>query len=126
MYAISCEGLLGEDVVELFLGDEAVLVEVGPLDHEVEEGVVHELAQLLGGPLEVLGGDVAGLLVVEGHEHLVDLLAGLVLVGRRGHQREELLEVDGSSAVLVDLADHVVDCGGSHLQSERVHGVLDL
>ena len=117
MYAISCEGLLGEDVVELFLGDESILVEVGPLDHEVEEGVVHELSQLLGGPLEVLGGDVAGLLVVEGHEHLVDLLTGLILVGRGCHQCEELFEIDGSSTILINLSNHVVDCGSSHLKS---------
>ena len=113
----SCECLLGEDVVELLFRDEAILVEVGSLDHQVEEGVVNELSQLLGSSLEVLGADVAGLLVVEGNEDLVDLLSGLVLVGGGGHQGEELLEVDGSSSVLVDLSDHVVHGGGSDLQS---------
>ena len=56
----------------------------------------------------------------------MDLFPGLVVAGPRGHHVEELIEVDLSAAVLVDLSDHLVDCLRLGLDSQRVDGCLQL
>jgi hypothetical protein len=112
--------LLGDEVVELLLRDDTVSVSVSPLDHLLQDGVVSELAEVLHHLSEVLQCDEAGLLRVEGDEHLVDVLATLVLRGTGGHHGEELVEVDLAAAVLVDLSDHLVDCLRLGLNAQRV------
>ncbi len=60
----------GHDGVELLLADEAVVVQVGPLDHFLEFCVVDGLPHLLHHPPQVFDGDEARLFVVEECEDL--------------------------------------------------------
>jgi len=64
------EGLLGHDVVEILPGD---LPAVGssPLEHLLKLLHIHGLAQLLGHPADVVGVDVARVVVVEQVEYFV-------------------------------------------------------
>jgi len=81
------ERLLGHDGVELLRANLAVLVRVRALDHLEQLRVGHSLAELLRHALEVAQRDVASLVVVKEVEHLLDVLAR-VLIGLRGAYRE--------------------------------------
>lgn len=56
----------------------------------------------------------------------MNLLAGFVVGGTRGHHVEELGELDLSAAVTVQLGDHLVDCLRLGLDAEGVDGGLQL
>lgn len=114
--------LLGDEVVELFFGNNAVSISVCPFDHVLEDCIVSKFSKVLGDFSEVLQGDEAILLNVEGDEDLVDFISELVVGGPGGHHGEELVEVDLSAAVLVDLSDHLVDSLGLGLDTEGVDG----
>ena len=62
---------------------------------------------------------------VEGDEDLVDFFPALVVGGPCGHHIEELVELDLSTAVLVQLSNHLVDCLGLGLNTESVDGSLE-
>lgn len=72
-------GLLGDQVVELLLRNHAVSVSVSSLDHLLQDGIVSQFSQILGHLSQVLESDEAGLLAVEGDEHLVNLISGFVI-----------------------------------------------
>ena len=50
-------GLLGDEVVELFLRDNAISVSIGSLDHGLEDLVVSEFSEILGDLSEFLEAD---------------------------------------------------------------------
>ena len=87
-------GFLGEEVIEFILGYKSVLVEIGSLDHFKEFVIVVKFSEFLGDLSEILEGDVAGSLGVEGDEDLVDFVSGFVAGGSGGHHIEELVEFD--------------------------------
>lgn len=47
-------GLLGDQSVELFLGDNTIEVEIGTLDHFLKDIIVSEFSKILGNLAEVL------------------------------------------------------------------------
>jgi len=59
---------------------------------------------------------------VVGNEHLVNFLSGLIVRGSGDHHGEEFREINLSTAVLVDLGDHLIDCLGFGLNTEGVNG----
>merc|ERR1711970_1241135 len=65
------------DAEELVLVDLAIAIAISLVNHLLELLVGHVLAELLSDALQVLEGDLAGLIVVEEAEHLDDLLAGV-------------------------------------------------
>ena len=119
-------GLLGDEVIELLLGDDTIAVGVSALDHLLKDGIVGKFSQILGHLSDVLESNEAGLLGVVGNEHLVHLVSGFVVGGTSGHHVEELRELDLSAAVFVELGDHLVDSLGLGLNSEGVDGNLEL
>ncbi len=54
---IESMGLLGDQSVELFLGDNAVEVKIGTLDHFLKDIIVSEFSKILGNLAEVLKGN---------------------------------------------------------------------
>jgi hypothetical protein len=116
--------LLGDQVVELLLGDNSVAVSVGPLDHLLKDAIVSQLSQVLSHLPEVLQRNEAGLLRIEGNEHLMHLVSGFVVRGTSGHHVEELVELDLPAPVLVQLSDHLVHCLRLSLNSQRVDRCL--
>ena len=69
--AAESESFLGHDVIEILTGD---LSAIGgcPLKHFFKLLNIHGLAQFLGHPADVVGVDVAGVIVVEEIEDFVD------------------------------------------------------
>ncbi|CAM6004695.1 unnamed protein product [Sphagnum balticum] len=63
-----------------------------------------------------------GSLVVEGDEYFMNFLAGLVFGGAGGHEPKEFWELNLSTAVLVELGDHLIDGLGLGLDTEGVDG----
>ena len=49
---------------------------------------------------------------VVGDEDLVDFVSGFIVGGSGDHHGEEFGEINLTTAVLVDLSDHLVDCLG--------------
>ena len=72
------------------------------------------------------GGHTYGLVVVEEPEGLHDLLPRVPLAHLGRHHLQELLEVDGAGAVLVDVRDHLLDLLLLGLEAERAHRHLEL
>lgn len=66
------------------------------------------------------------LLIIEQNEHLVDVLTALIFGGLGGHHGKELLEVDLSASILVEVSDHLIDGGVLGFDTERGHGGLEL
>ena len=114
--------LFGDEVVEFLLGDDTVTIGVSSLDHFLEDVVVGELSKVLGDFSEVLEGNEAGFLGVEGDEDLVHFVSALVVGGPSGHHVEELGELNLSAAVAVEFGDHLIDGLGLGLDSEGVDG----
>jgi hypothetical protein len=114
--------LLGDEVVELFFGDNAVSISVSPVDHVLQDCIVSQFSEVLGHFSELLQSDKASLLYVEGDKDLVNFLSAFVVSRSGGHHGEELIEVDLSTAVLVDLSYHLVDSLGLGLDAECVNG----
>jgi hypothetical protein len=52
----------------------------------------------------------------------VDLISGFVVRSTGGHHVEEFTELDLSTAVLVELSDHLIDSLSLGLDTERVDG----
>ena len=118
-------GLLGQKVVELFFRDEAVLVEVGSLDHLLEHIVVGQLSQILGDFPQVLQGNVTGPGQIESHKDLVNFFSGLILGWPGGHHGEEFVELQLSAAVLIDFSNHVPDSFGLSFNTEGIDAFLE-
>ena len=59
---------------------------------------------------------------VVGDEDLVDFVSGFIVGGSGDHHGDEFGEINLTTAVLVDLSDHLVDCLGLGLNTEGVNG----
>merc|ERR1712031_64614 len=114
------------DAEELLLVHLAIAIAIGLVDHLLKLLVSHVLAELLGHALEVLERDLAGLIVVEETEHLDDLLAGVAVAHASGHHVEELVEVDGAGAILVNVVNHAADLVLLGVEAKGTHGDLEL
>merc|ERR1712227_1144703 len=114
------------DAEELLLVDLAIAVTVGLVNHLLQLLIGHVLTELLGHTLEVLEGDLAGLVIVEETEHLDDLLAGVAVTHASSHHVEELVEVDGAGAILINVVDHAADLVLLSIEAECAHGDLEL
>ena len=91
---ISCsEGLLGDNVVKLFLRDQAIIISVSPLDHLLQFGVVDGLPELFGDSPKIFDRNEACFLVIEQVEYLSDVFAGILVRNSGSHQLQELLEI---------------------------------
>ena len=95
------EGLLCHNGVELLWADLSILVCVRALDHLEELSVAHGLSELLGDPLEIAKGNVSGLVIVKEVEHLLDVLAGVLVTHFRSHHVEELGQMGRESEARV-------------------------
>merc|ERR1711883_38488 len=109
--------LLLHDAVELVNVDLTIAITVGLVDH------VLELLSHAGGVAE---GDLVGVVVIEELEHLLDILAGVLLAHLAGHHAEELDELDGAVTVVVDVGDHLLELLVLHLEAKGTHGGLEL
>merc|ERR1712205_28339 len=122
----SWESTTLHDTEELFLVDLTITIAVSLINHLLEFLIGHVLAKLLGYALQVLEGDLAGLVIVEKAEHLDNLLTGIAITHASGHHVEELVEVNGSGAILVDVVDHATDLVLLGIKAEGAHGNLQL
>lgn len=52
-------GLLGDEVVKLFLGHDTVSIGVGTLDHLLKHSIVGQFSQIFGNLSEILESDKA-------------------------------------------------------------------
>merc|ERR1712216_710685 len=83
-------------------------------------------SQLLSHTGKVAEGDLVGVVVVEELEHLLDILAGVLLAHLAGHHAKELNEIDGAVAVVVDIGDHLLELLVLDLEAKGTHGGLEL
>merc|ERR1719409_2294274 len=71
--------LLLHDAVEFVNVDLTIAITVGLVDHVLELLIVDVLTELLSHAGEVAEGDLVGVVVIEELEHLLDILAGVLL-----------------------------------------------
>merc|ERR1719263_248150 len=114
------------DAEEFVLVDLAVTIAIGLVNHLLELFVGHVLTELLGDTLQILEGNLAGLIIIEEAEHLDDLLAGVAVTHASSHHVEELVEIDGAGAIFVDVVDHATDFILLGVEAEGTHGDLEL
>merc|ERR1712138_104651 len=115
--------LLLHDAVELVDVDLTIAITVGLVDHVLELLIVDGLTELLSHAGEVAEGDLVGVVVVEELEHLLDVLAGVLLAHLGGHHLEELGELNGAVAVV---GNHLLELLVLDLEAKGAHGGLEL
>merc|ERR1719198_1896340 len=118
--------LLLHDAVELVDVDLTIAITVGLVDHVLELLVVDVLTELLGNTGKVAEGNLVGVVVIEQLEDLLDVLAGVLLAHLASHHLEELAELDGAVAVVVDVGDHLLELLVLDLEAKGTHGGLEL
>merc|ERR1711977_438888 len=118
--------LLLHDAVELVDVDLTIAITVGLVDHVLELLIVDVLTELLSHASEVAEGDLVCVVIVEQLEHLLDVLAGVLLAHLASHHLEELDELDGAVAVVVDVSDHLLELLVLDLEAEGTHAGLEL
>ena len=118
--------LLGNKVVEFFFGNDTVQISVSAFDHLLENTVIGDLSKVFRDLTEILQGNVAGPVWVEGDKHLVYLISGFVVTWTSGHHIEEFVELDHTTTVLVKLSDHLIDSLSFGLNSKSIDGDLQL
>merc|ERR1719311_504185 len=84
------------------------------------------LAWLRSWASEVAEGDLVSAVVVEQLEDLLDVLTGVLLAHLASHHLEELAELDGAVAVVVDVGDHLLELLVLNLEAKGTHGGLEL
>jgi len=118
--------LLLHDAVELVDVDLTIAITVGLVDHVLELLIVDVLTELLSNTGQVAEGDLVGVVIVEQLEHLLDVLAGVLLAHLGGHHAKELGELDGAVSVVIDVLDHLLQLLVLHLKAKGTHGGLEL
>merc|ERR1712054_50953 len=118
--------LLLHDAVELVDVDLAIAIAVSLVDHVLELLIVDVLTELLSHAGEVAEGDLVGVVIIEELEDLLDVLTGVLLAHLAGHHLEELGELDGAVAVVVNDGDHLLELLVLDLKAEGTHGGLKL
>lgn len=116
----------GEDGVELLLGDEAVVIDVGPGDELLEFLLGDVFSKLLGNSAQVFDGNEASALIIKQSEDLVNVGPGVLVVDSGGHEGEPLGEINGPVAVGIEIGDHLEDGSVFGLEPEGSHGSLKL
>merc|ERR1719321_220667 len=124
--SLSEEVRLLHDAQELLLVHLPVSVAVSLVDHLLQLLVRHPLPELLRHPLQVLEGDLPGLVVVEEPEGLQDLVLRVAVQDLVRHHLEELLVLDGPGAVIIDVRDHLLDLLLLGLEAQGAHRYLQL
>ena len=63
-----------------------------------------------------------GFLGIKGNEDLVDFITTFVVAGSGGHHVEKFFEFDLSTAVFVELSNHLIDSLGLGLNTQGIDG----
>ena len=85
--------LSGEDDIELFLADQAIMVGIGPCDQFLKLLFGNVFSEFLCDSSEVLDGDEAGAFIVVECEDRVDVGSGIPVAGALGQQGKPFFEV---------------------------------
>merc|ERR1712179_518700 len=101
-------------------------VTVGLVDHVLELLIIDVLTELLSNTGEVAEGDLVGVVVIKQLEHLLDVLAGVLLTHLASHHLEELSKLDGAVTVVVDVSNHLLELLVLDFEAESAHGGLEL
>merc|ERR1712179_363527 len=101
-------------------------VTVGLVDHVLELLIIDVLTELLSNTGEVAEGDLVGVVVIKQLEHLLDVLAGVLLTHLGSHHLEELSKLDGAVTVVVDVSNHLLELLVLDFEAESAHGGLEL
>merc|ERR1711871_1934409 len=84
------------------------------------------MSELLSNTGEVAEGDLVGVVVIKQLEHLLDVLAGVLLTHLASHHLEELSKLDGAVTVVVDVSNHLLELLVLDFEAESAHGGLKL
>merc|ERR1739845_4858 len=112
------EVCLLHDPQEFLLVDLAVAIPVCLVDHLLQLLISHPLAELLGDALEVPEGDLLGIVVIKELEGLEDLLLRITVEDLESHHLQELRVLDGPTAVVVHVTNHLGDLLLLRLETE--------
>merc|ERR1711935_265249 len=114
------------DTQEFFLVDLAITITVSFINHFLQLFVGHPLPELLGHTLEILERDLSCLVIIKQTERLQDLIFGIAVQDLVGHHLQELLVLDGTTAIVVDVGDHLLNFLLLGFKAESAHGNFQL
>jgi len=114
--------LLGNEVVEFFLRNQIIQIEISSLNHLLQNGIVSQFSEILGDLSEIFQGNKSSFLTVEGNEDFVDFISALVVGRTSGHHVNEFREFDLSATVLIEFSDHLINSLGFSFNTERIDG----
>mmetsp|Transcript_24218 Transcript_24218/g.52919 ORF Transcript_24218/g.52919 Transcript_24218/m.52919 type:complete len:255 (-) Transcript_24218:30-794(-) len=120
------QGCLLHDAVELLLIDLPVTVSVSLINHFLQLLLCQILAKLLCYPPQVLDSNEPSVVIVKQLECLHNFFSAVTFTHLRCHHLQELLEVNGAGAVLVNVCNHLLDLLFLGLKAQCSHGNLQL
>mmetsp|Transcript_7072 Transcript_7072/g.7940 ORF Transcript_7072/g.7940 Transcript_7072/m.7940 type:complete len:210 (+) Transcript_7072:77-706(+) len=112
------------DTQELLLVDLSVAIAVRLLDHLHELLIGHVLTNLLRHTSQVAQRNLSRLIIVEQSERFQHFLPRVSMAHFGGHHLQELVEVNRSGAISVDVGDHLLDLLPLGLEAKSAHGNL--
>lgn len=118
--------LSGKDGIELLLRNQSIGINVSPPDQLVNLLIGHILSQVISHPSQVLGRNEAGLLIVKEGENLVNIGPRVLISHTLSHQTQPLSEVNSTTAVSIQVSQHLEDGTVLGLESQGSHSSLKL
>jgi hypothetical protein len=92
-------GFLGNQSIELLLGNNSIMINISSLDHLLESVIVSELSEVFCDFSEVFKSDKSGLLGVESNKDFVDLISSLIVSRSGSHHVEKLRELNLTTSI---------------------------
>merc|ERR1719261_48382 len=111
---------------ELLLVHLAVAITICLINHFLKLFVGHPLSKLLRHALQILERNLASFIIIEETERLEDLVLGVTIQDLMCHHLQEFFIFNGTTAIVVDVRDHLLDFLLFGFEAECTHGHLEL
>merc|ERR1711874_953094 len=114
------------DAEEFLLIDLAIAVAICLIDHFLQFLIRHALTEFFCYALQVLEGDLTGLVVIEKAECFQDLVLWVTVQDFVRHHFQELFVSNRAASVIVNIRDHLLDLLLLWLEAQSAHRHLQL
>mmetsp|Transcript_56690 Transcript_56690/g.103705 ORF Transcript_56690/g.103705 Transcript_56690/m.103705 type:complete len:234 (+) Transcript_56690:60-761(+) len=118
-------GLL-HDAEELLLIHLPITITISFIYHFLQLLICHAFTELLGNPLQIFERDLPGFIIIEQAEGFEDLILWITIEDLVCHHLQELLILDGSTAIVIDIGNHLLNLLLLGLKAKGTHSNFQL
>merc|ERR1719160_49702 len=114
------------DAEKFFFIDLTVAIPVGLIDHFLKLLICHPFSKLFCHAFQVLEGYFARLVIIKQTESFQDLILGVAIENLMSHHLEKFFVLDGSTSIIIDVRNHLLNLLLFWLKAESAHGNFQL